>query len=426
MKTAKFFMAFMATALLASCSDKEPDHSGDFGQIKVPDTRQLEQTVTADDTQAPQGVTFTTEGAWTSSIAETRSGAPAWITISPDHGDAAGSYTLKITLQPNDSEESRTAKIIIACGSSKIEITVTQEGSDEPGVDPTPKPESKWLITEVYQHMDDEQSGTTYLFGYDDQRRLTSARIEGKHLSGENIPYEEITITYPDSRKIRLTDNIDDFDYEIFLDAQGRAIRENFIRGGTIEGYNAYVYDQAGYCSEYRNYSADGKEIYPYAVYTWSGGNLTRFRALESDGSTPSPNFHDLTFEYGDIRNDPAIINIDLNALLQVYPYPAFDIGCSSVLAMIDALGPRSANLTNTDRTCDYDHMGGGDPEGTWIYYSEEVQQPVEWTLDSERRPTKATSLTVLTHYKKYLSTGKTEEVSRNEYKNTFEIRYAE
>ena len=46
-------MAFMAAALLASCSDSDEDYSGDFGQIKVPDTRQLEQTVTADDTRPP-------------------------------------------------------------------------------------------------------------------------------------------------------------------------------------------------------------------------------------------------------------------------------------------------------------------------------------------------------------------------------------
>ena len=89
-------MAFIAAALFASCSD-DKDYSGDFGQIKVPDTRQLEQTVSADDTQSARGVTFTTEGAWTSTIAETRAEAPAWISISPDRGDAAGSYTLKIT-----------------------------------------------------------------------------------------------------------------------------------------------------------------------------------------------------------------------------------------------------------------------------------------------------------------------------------------
>ena len=120
-------MAFIAAALLASCSD-DKDYSGDFGQIRVPDTRQLEQTVSADDTQSARGVTFTTEGAWTSTIAETRAEAPAWISISPDRGDAAGSYTLKITLEPNTSGASRTATIVITCGTSKIEITVTQEG----------------------------------------------------------------------------------------------------------------------------------------------------------------------------------------------------------------------------------------------------------------------------------------------------------
>ena len=129
-------MAFIAAALLASCSD-DKDYSGDFGQIKVPDTRQLEQTVSADDTQSARGVTFTTEGAWTSTIAETRAEAPVWISISPDRGDAAGSYTLKITLEPNTSGASRTATIVITCGTSKIEITVTQEGADDP-IESTP------------------------------------------------------------------------------------------------------------------------------------------------------------------------------------------------------------------------------------------------------------------------------------------------
>ena len=154
MKTAKFFMAFMAAALLASCSDKDNDYSGDFGQIKVPDTRQLEQTAGSDDTQAAQGVTFTTEGAWTSTIAQTRAEAPDWISVSPDHGDAAGTYTLKITLEPNDSEESRSATIVITCGTSKIEISVTQEGSEDPI---TPSPELNVIQKIEWYNLDNPQ-----------------------------------------------------------------------------------------------------------------------------------------------------------------------------------------------------------------------------------------------------------------------------
>lgn len=422
-------MAFIATALLASCSDKGDDYSGDFGQIKVPDTRQLEQTAGADDTQGTQGVTFTTEAAWTSTITQTRAEAPDWITISPDHGDAAGSYTIKITLDSNSSEETRTAKIVITCGTSKIEITVTQEGSDtpedpdDPNVGPTPA--SKWLVAEVDQYSNDNGlSGNIYVFGYDEQRRLTSVKAyENNHTEGNAS--ETITIAYTDSRKIKLSSSLDDFDYEITLDAQGRAIRETFMREETAVGYNTYIYDQAGHCTEYRHYSTDGDEIYPHAVFTWVGGNLSTFKAYKPDGSSSS-DFLDVTFEYSDIKNDPAITNIDLNALLQVFPYPAFDISCSNILAMIGALGPRSANLTTTDRTYNHDHMGGGDEEGTWEYYTEEVQQPVVWTIDAEGRATKAVSVTVLTHYKKYFQTGKIEEIDRREYKNTLEIRYTE
>lgn len=124
-------MAFMAAAMLASCSDGK-DYSGDFGQIKVPDTRELKQTAGSDDTQAAKGVTFTTAGAWTSSVTGTRAEAADWITISPDHGDAAGTYTLRITLQPNTSAETREARITITCGTSKIEIVITQREATPP------------------------------------------------------------------------------------------------------------------------------------------------------------------------------------------------------------------------------------------------------------------------------------------------------
>lgn len=200
MKTAKFFMAFIAAALLASCSDKDNDYSGDFGQIKVPDTRQLEQTAGSDDTQAAQGVTFTTEGPWTSTIAQTRAEAPDWISVSPDHGDAAGTYTLKITLESNGSEESRSATIVITCGSSKIEISVTQEGTkdDDGGDEPVERAPNGRLvkITEYVGQEVESVAVITYDDSDDSRSRIKSFKMYWDETLADL--YEEYLFTYDD------------------------------------------------------------------------------------------------------------------------------------------------------------------------------------------------------------------------------------
>ena len=231
MKTAKFFMAFIAAALLASCSD-DKDYSGDFGQIKVPDTRQLEQTVSADDTQSARGVTFTTERAWTSTIAETRAEAPAWISISPDRGDAAGSYTLKITLEPNTSGASRTATIVITCGTSKIEITVTQEGADDP-IESTPanrimRIDSRQQTIRNSGDSDPERWTSTSRFTYDDAGRLTCYEWDDSPENSADAMDEVLRISYPDAKTLKLsaetTESSEKESYTVTLDDAGRAV----------------------------------------------------------------------------------------------------------------------------------------------------------------------------------------------------------
>ena len=224
-------MAFIAAALLASCSD-DKDYSGDFGQIKVPDTRQLEQTVSADDTQSARGVTFTTEGAWTSTIAETRAEAPAWISISPDRGDAAGSYTLKITLEPNTSGASRTATIVITCGTSKIEITVTQEGADDP-IESTPanrimRIDSRQQTIRNSGDSDPERWTSTSRFTYDDAGRLTCYEWDDTPENSADAMDEVLRISYPDAKTLKLsaetTESPEKGSYTVTLDDAGRAV----------------------------------------------------------------------------------------------------------------------------------------------------------------------------------------------------------
>ena len=117
-------IAASAVFVLSSCSDKEAPNETLFNQI-----------VNADDTSGKSGVTFVTTGAWTSSITEettklTKSGTTSWISIAPDHGDAAGEYTITISLQKNYASEDRKATITITFDDMDITITVTQKGTE--------------------------------------------------------------------------------------------------------------------------------------------------------------------------------------------------------------------------------------------------------------------------------------------------------
>ena len=108
-----------------ACTDT-PIDGGDTSEIVVsPEQKEyLSQSVDALATEG-QSVTFTTEGAWTSVINTTRADEE-WVSITPDHGDAAGTYTITITLTPNETSEERYAEIVIRCGEHTIKITITQ------------------------------------------------------------------------------------------------------------------------------------------------------------------------------------------------------------------------------------------------------------------------------------------------------------
>jgi len=128
----------LGAAVFSGCDEKEkqPD-------IKV-ENGSLSQIVYADETIGKNDVTFVTSGAWTSAITEgttksTKSGSVSWLSIDPDHGDKAGSYTVSISLEPNATSEDRTATITITCNGKNITITVTQKATKEDGT-PIEKP----------------------------------------------------------------------------------------------------------------------------------------------------------------------------------------------------------------------------------------------------------------------------------------------
>ncbi|MGV8096268.1 MAG: BACON domain-containing protein [Mangrovibacterium sp.] len=92
----------------------------------------------ADETDGGSASFYTT-GVWISNITTvTSSGLQSeepspWISVSPDHGDNAGDYTITITTERNTTGEDRTAVIRILCGDDEFIIDITQKGTKEDG-----------------------------------------------------------------------------------------------------------------------------------------------------------------------------------------------------------------------------------------------------------------------------------------------------
>ena len=125
-------LALLLTTALTSCEKNEP---GDDLEITVRDNSALSQNVFADETQGSKEVSFSTKGAWTSSILETTktNDNPAWISIYPESGNSAGNHKTSISLTPNHTGKDREATISIFCGDNSIEIKITQKSVKEDG-----------------------------------------------------------------------------------------------------------------------------------------------------------------------------------------------------------------------------------------------------------------------------------------------------
>ena len=137
--------------------------------ISVENEEALIQTIFADGTDGKSDLTFVTTGAWTSSA-----GLSSWISIYPDHGNEAGTYTVSIGLDPNSTGEERMTTIKITCNGEDITITVTQMATKEDG---TPyDPNEHWI----------PQKGDVYVAGTSlDQAKLWKNGVEFDLVRGD-------------------------------------------------------------------------------------------------------------------------------------------------------------------------------------------------------------------------------------------------
>ncbi|MDR1003851.1 MAG: hypothetical protein LBL97_02415 [Prevotellaceae bacterium] len=346
----------LALVLLAGCGKDDPngennsENKDDTTTITI-DDNQKQQDVYADITS--DGVSFTTTGAWTSVITEkgaTRAEPPTWITISPDHGDAAGNYTISITLETNLTGADRTAVITIVCGDSRIEISVTQKGKTESGE----LPKVCYLVTAIESAekiVGNDFTAESYYFEYDTQNRLLKSIEVTRDIDNEKAAEPEdigfnykigiysyagntITVTEKDSVVTYSgeTTYVDIDEPELFtLGADGYVIAD--------DGNNPLTYDN-GYLV------AEGLR-----TATWTDGNLTN---LGGGGVEPT----EISYNSDWVNNSDILT--DLNWIIGQSEW-LWGFGLGDVERYLKAMGYVGKRSKN--------YMSHEYVEGTWYNY---------------------------------------------------------
>jgi len=311
-----------AAAFLTGCDKKEKQPEVEQqSEITVENEVALSQTVYADRTSGTSGVTIFTSGAWSSAITEgsvksTKAGTATWASINPDHGNAAGTYTIVISLEPNATGEDRAATITITCNGEKITITVTQKGTKEDG-EPYVEPEKSsecsivsFIVDGVYWTINSSNLTITHLYPagtdlsnlipnivYSERAVISPASGVAQDFSdGKPITY---TVTAEDgtrrvyvakadvevNEKVKLlTREVRDGEYITYeYDAQDRLTKRSFYwgNGELVESFTL-IYDDNDLLSFVYDYSErDSQTIYDFII---NGNTIT----IPGDADTES------------------------------------------------------------------------------------------------------------------------------------------
>lgn len=125
MKNYTVLLLFVLCVICLACGDKE-NPVPDTPSIEFDGGTDLKPVISADGGTCT--LTFTASADWSVSVnAVTR--AVDWLSISPTQG-GAGTVTLQVSAQPNETYDERNAAVLLACGNAKQTVTVTQKQKD--------------------------------------------------------------------------------------------------------------------------------------------------------------------------------------------------------------------------------------------------------------------------------------------------------
>lgn len=333
MRKLQLLVLFLATSL-AGCSEGNDNGDGTGGEggkdIALAPGTPKDYTIYADETSGTpsEGISFTTTGPWRATVARTRTDASdgsSWVTVFPDRGDAAGDYTIEISLGVNTTGKSRKATITIECGATKIKITVEQKGTTEEGEVPdegdepvVPDPSERKMVARIEQTIDywsgcnDRFDTETYVFRYDDRDRIAEYTVEADR-DGELIDRRVCRLDYSIAGEIRVEEvsgfsdipdhytlSLNDMGYVRHVELPACVSGERFASDFEYDGEGRLVRQ------EWSEDGSSGWVSYTYLDGVLSGG--TTWDEMDGENSADG-----LEAWFGDVEND--LLNIDPNAL---------------------------------------------------------------------------------------------------------------
>lgn len=291
---------------VSSCSkDDEPNNGKsnteivlDNGKSKEAIQLYAEETTT----EANKPIKFTTQGAWRAVVEDRSSELRAeskvqWLKLSQYSGDKAGTYELKLTIEPNTTSKDRKAVIRITSGSEEIEISITQRSTTKKGE--VLKPEKLRLVKEIivnskyYSYSSkklEEGEINKITFEYDKNQSVNkivlfspSYAMEGKNTYNITRNDESIIISCNGQSEKR--------EYVAYLNQERKITRSkyDFIDYNTFKNESSsqetsYRYNKGGQVEYFKRIEDRGRKLERY--YFYNNGVLDKFKynGYGSDG----------------------------------------------------------------------------------------------------------------------------------------------
>lgn len=358
-------MLLLTLCLLPACSE---DDNHDV-PIRLTNGTQKEQTFYADDGWIMNCINFTADGPWEASIQPGNSSASNqenWIYLSSTSGEA-GDFSLHLLLQPNETGNIRTARILLRCEMSQVRITVTQQATNSDGSHPAPptNPNLKGNVKYIRMTEYDEYktlnkvNEITFLYNNDAQVKKVVCKTQKQEGNGTiSTQTDSISITRGNQQ---VSYTIQSFKNGTrpngYVKGDIELSPKNYALRGTCETYDADN-RQTGRSSYELFYTSESllsqtrittKEQTKEYRFTWSNGNPTQMIWGNDNGISFTE-----TASFTSIVN---ITNIDLNWLLMMPTkgWAAASGDVHNIFSMLGYTGKRSKNMVNaiheTDNT---------------------------------------------------------------------------